>query len=243
MKPLEIINLEKAKKVLQGKQINDSTEDELKAKLKIIYAMIGLRPQHFPVDEEKAFLHTYIYQKYGNKTLNELILAFDLAIQGQLEVDDAKVYDQFTCEYLAKIMNAYRNWLKFVTKNAEQYKNPDMIEDKKELSDEEKADWICDWKSMKNINIELIPLMFYDFLTSKAIISLTSALKWEYTNKATQNVKTMLQDEIGICKTNDAYFTYNKFQNEETLGFTEPFKGKILNRAKRLIVYDYLKAN
>ena len=39
------------------------------------------------------------------------------------------------------------------------------------------------------------------------------------------------------------YFAYNKFQNEEISGFTEPFKGKILNRAKRLIVYDYLKSN
>ena len=40
---------------------------------------------------------------------------------------------------------------------------------------------------------------------------------------------------------NDAYIAYSKFLNMEKDGFTGEFKGRILNRAKRLIIYDYLK--
>ena len=98
-----------------------------------------------------------------------------------------------------------------------------------------------DWKIMDAINIDLIPLTFYDFLDEKKLIALTNQQKWAYTQRATTNVKTMLFDEMGVCKTNDAYIAFNKFCNQEKTGFEKEFKGRILNRAKRLIVYDYLK--
>lgn len=129
-----------------------------------------------------------------------------------------------------------------VSKTEESLKKPLMIEESKALSDEEIAEWICDWKIMEKINIELIPLMFYDFITSKGILSPTVAQKWDYATKATQNIKSMLQEAIGICKTNNAYLSYEKFKTQETDGFDKEFAGRIKNRAKRLIVYDYLKS-
>ena len=140
-----------------------------------------------------------------------------------------------------EIMLPYLETRLELSKVEESLKKPLMIEVSRELSDEEIAEWICDWKIMEKINIELIPLMFYDFLTSKAILSLTNAQKWEYAAKATQNVKSMLQEAIGACKTNNAYLAYDKFKRQETEGFDKEFAGKIKNRAKRLIVYDYLK--
>ncbi len=116
-----------------------------------------------------------------------------------------------------------------------------VIDENKELSDTEMAEWLMDWKSMDELNIDLIPIMFYEFLDSKKIINLTNAQKWEYTSKGVTYVKAKLQDEIGNCKTNDAYLAYNKFQNQESIGFDKEFAGRIKNRAKRLIVYDYLK--
>lgn len=118
-----------------------------------------------------------------------------------------------------------------------------MIAEQQTLTDEEKAEWICDWKIMKDINIDLIPLLFYDFLDGKKIITLTKEQKWKYTEKATIQVKTLLHEDMSNCKTNDAIIAFNKFQNQETTGFTGEFKGRILNRAKRLIVFDYLKDN
>jgi len=122
-------------------------------------------------------------------------------------------------------------------------KNYHLVEEKRELSDEEKSEWIMDWKSMEDINIDLIPLIFYEFLDTKGIIKIPTEKKWEYTAKGVQYVKAKLQDEIGICKTNDAYIAYNRFQNQEEKGFDKEFAGRIKNRAKRLIVYDYLKDN
>ena len=101
------------------------------------------------------------------------------------------------------------------------------------------ARWKCG--NVWSRSVLIVPLTFYDFLDEKKLVVLTNKQKWAYTEKATTNVKTMLFDEIGICKTNDAYIAYNKFCNQEQNGFDKEFKGRILNRAKRLIVYDYLK--
>lgn len=116
-----------------------------------------------------------------------------------------------------------------------------MIENKEPLTDEDYAEWLMDWKVMTEINIDLIPLPFYDFITNKNLVTLTNKQKWDYTEKATTNIKFRLQEEMGVCKTNDAYIAFNKFCNQEKEGFEKEFKGRILNRAKRLIVYDYLK--
>lgn len=123
----------------------------------------------------------------------------------------------------------------------EQLNKPKMIEQPKELTDEEKADWICDWKSMPEINIELIPLMFYEFLDSKKIINLTKKEKWQYTEKATIAVKIKLMEALPLCKTTDSLRELQEFERQQANGFEKEFKGRILNRAKRQIVFDYLK--
>jgi hypothetical protein len=183
LKPLEIINIDKVSKVLGGKKILDSTEDEIKQKLKLIYLMIGLRPHHFPENEEKQFLHQYIFEKYGNKTLDEITLAFDLAIQGQLDVDDIKVYDQFSCEYLAKIMNGYRKWLLNVFNNLKTIKKEPMltVEDKKQMSNEEWEEWIID---IKKYPMEAIPNMLYEYLERVGKIKFSNTEKHEFMSSA-----------------------------------------------------------
>jgi len=116
-----------------------------------------------------------------------------------------------------------------------------ILEENTIVNDEEKAQWLMDWKIMDAVNIDLIPLLFYDFLDEKKLIILTAAQKWDYTERATQNIKTKLHEDMGLCKTTDAYNAYTKFCVQEKNGFEKEFKGRIVNRAKRLIVYDYLK--
>ncbi len=113
--PIETIevNVNRAKNALNDKMICECTEDEVKSKLKLIYSMVGLRPNNYPQEQEKTDLHHYIFLKYSKKTLSELVLAFDLAINNELDLsrDEVKVYDQFTISYLATIMSAYKKWL------------------------------------------------------------------------------------------------------------------------------------
>ena len=228
---------------LSGGTISQLGEESVVNALKIVFTMIGLRPQHFPNDEEQYFLHEYILKKYGHKTPKELIFAFDLAIQDQLEIDDVKVYDQFTCEYVARIMNGYRKWLKkFYESNKNIMEAPLLIEDQRELTDYEKEEWIKEWEAKENIDFELIPILFYDYLESKNRLNLTNKKKYEYFDKAAEQVKTFLFKEMNTCKTNDAFRNLQKFEKMAKEGFTGEFKNKIINRAKRMIIFDYLKS-
>lgn len=222
--------------------IRKSTVEEIKQVLRYAMVKVGLRAQNFPSEEEKQILLAHIISEYGNHTPQEIQLAFDMAIAGRLDLEEKEIscYENFSCLYFSKIMNSYRKWAKEVFVQLKKDK-PMVIENNAPLTDEEKAEWLMDWKIMDAINIDLIPLTFYDFLDEKKLIALTNQQKWAYTQRATTNVKTMLFDEMGVCKTNDAYIAFNKFCNQEKTGFEKEFKGRILNRAKRLIVYDYLK--
>lgn len=123
----------------------------------------------------------------------------------------------------------------------ESFKKPIMIENAAPLTDEDKAEWLMDWKVMDEVNIDLIPLIFYDFLNEKKLIEISTEKKWEYTERATTAIKVKLHEDMGICKTTDAYNAYSKFCVQEKEGFEKEFKGRIVNKAKRLIVFDYLK--
>jgi hypothetical protein len=229
---------------LSNPVIRKSTVEDIKQVLRYAMVKVGLREHNFPADEEKQILLAHIISEYGNHTPQEIQLAFDMAIAGRLDLEEKEIscYENFSCLYFSKIMNSYRKWAKEVFVQLKKDK-PMVIENNAPLTDEEKAEWLMDWKIMDAVNIDLIPLTFYDFLDEKKLIKLTAKQKWEYTQKATTNVKTMLFDEIPVCKTNNAYIAYNKFCNQEETGFEGEFKGRILNRAKRLIVYDYLKDN
>lgn len=114
---------------MHDKPIADCTEQEVDSKLKLIYSIIGLRLHHWPEGEEKQDLIDYIRLKYGKKTLSEFVLAFDLAISGELDLtrDEVKVYDQFTIAYLAQIMAAYKSWLYDVWKKRHPKEEPKQV--------------------------------------------------------------------------------------------------------------------
>lgn len=240
--PLEVTKVDLAKTALKSKLIGQATEEELKIKLVRIYLLVGLRQQHFPADEEKTFVHQYIFQNYGNKTLDEFELAFSLAIKGQLnlKLEDYKVFDQFSCEYISRIMNAYRDWLKHASELAKTIKETPMIDDKTEITPMEMIEWIEEYKQKEDIILDLIPISFYTFLTDTGIIKITNEQKWEVAAKATQSIKTDLMNDIPQCKTTDALNSFRTFEKMEKDGFTGKFKSEIQNRAKRMIVYDYL---
>ena len=236
-------------KALQQRTINKSTVDELKQVLKLVMIKVGVRANNLPNDIEKEVLIEHIITNYGNHTPMEIKLAFDMAIAGKLDDMDKKgnlidldinCYENFTCLYFSKIMNSYRMWAR-QTHNQLKKDYPKMIAEKFTLDDEEKAEWMMEWKQDPNINFELIPLIFYDWMEQKNLIKLSGKEKWGYTEKATAQIKSMLQIDIGNCKTTDALRAYGEFEKMEKEGFTGEVKGRILNRAKRLIIYDYLK--
>lgn len=244
--PIEIIdvNVNRAEVALRDKLITDCTEEEIKPKLLLIYSMVGLRPQHYPSHDEKKNLHDYIRLKFANKTLSELVLAFDLAINNELDLkpDDIKIYDQFTIAYLAQIMSAYKSWLYKIWQTNKSKPAIIELEEKKEVSDEEKLEWLNEWKR-DDIIIDLIPIHFYDYLIQFNLVEITPKIKWEAIEKVTQSIKYSLQVAIGECKTTDALREFGEFEKMEKDGFTGKLKEQILNKAKKLIIADYLKSD
>lgn len=73
---------------------------------------VGLRSQNLPSKEETIILYDHLKKNYGTHTIPEIDLAFELAITGQLDLNQSEVtcYENFSCIYLSGIINAYRKW-------------------------------------------------------------------------------------------------------------------------------------
>lgn len=232
------VNLSRVQNSLADKLIMDCAEDEIKAKLKLIFSIVGLRAAHYPKGQEKQDLHDYVRVKYARKTLSELVLAFDLAICNELDLkpDDVKVYDQFTIAYLAMIMSAYKKWL-YQQNKLFKPKPVAMIEEKKELTYQEMSEWVGEWhQKIATEPLDLIPVCFYEFLK----IDLSVELKWQYQKLAAEYRKTVLYN-LSVNGTSDDIKNYGQFlkmfaANEITGVEVE----RIKNTAKRMIIKDFL---
>ena len=88
---------------------------------------VGIRANNLPNDIEKLVLFEHIQQNYGEHRLDEIRLAFDMAIMEKLadsegEVINPNSFENFCCAYFSKIMTGYRNW------SAQEFKQVDKPE-------------------------------------------------------------------------------------------------------------------
>ena len=108
-------------------------ENDLKQVLRMAMLMVGLRGANMPTDEEKFVLLAFIKSNYGNQTPEEIAIAFEYAVAGKLNTD-CKCYENFSCEYFGRIMNAYIEYARQETKLV---KRPEIEEKKPMPSDAE----------------------------------------------------------------------------------------------------------
>jgi len=106
--------------------IKDQDEEELKKALRYVFMVVGIRGQNIPTGVDKEFLHNYIRTHYGNHTPSEIRQAFDMAVQGLLDIDsrDVRCYENFSVMYFATIMKAYRIWAAEQSRKLEQSVKP-----------------------------------------------------------------------------------------------------------------------
>lgn len=130
--------------------------------LRLIFTKVGLRAANFPDGLEKDVLINHIKNNYGSHTIEEIILAFDKAIAGELECQ-VNHYENFSCMYFSQVMNAYRIWARERYKELPKEKPKELTAPPEPVTDEE---WIEIgqglWKSTKNIM--LIPPKLYRLL-------------------------------------------------------------------------------
>jgi len=107
-------------------------EQDIKEVLRYSMLLVGLRGNNLPTEEEKFVLTNFVRSNFGNQTPEEIKIAFEMAVAGKLQVD-AKCYENFSCEYFGRIINAYLEFARQEIKNL-----PKLIEQVKEKpSDQE----------------------------------------------------------------------------------------------------------
>ena len=88
-------------------KINEVSLEEIKPLINRILVLLGIKGENIPGKEEKFLIVSFLLDNYSNLTLFEIQKAFELAITGKLKVK-AAAYQNFNCEYLASILNAYK---------------------------------------------------------------------------------------------------------------------------------------
>lgn len=73
---------------------------------------VGLRAANLPTEIEADFLVAFLARNFAGHTVQELALAFELAISRQLDLrtEDVICYENFSVEYVSRILAAYRAW-------------------------------------------------------------------------------------------------------------------------------------
>lgn len=210
--------------------IRNSSTEQLSGLLRLVFVKIGLRAANFPEQEEKAVLIDFICTHYPNHRIKEIALAFDLAMLDKLEVDD-KHYENFTCQYLSRIMTAYRKWAGELSKNIK----PIIKEEKVELTDAEMELWISE---AKDYSFEILPTAFYDYLKRKNLIS--NEFEKECYKKAKELRLTSLKKQYLLTPSNDIKkcIDYLESGNEDK---SHPESSTLTILGKRLMIDDYMK--
>lgn len=193
-------------------KIQYSLEEDLKEVLRQIMVKVGLRANNWPDGEEKALLLSHIVTNYGGHTLKEILLAFEMGIQGRLDVE-MNTYENFSCLYFSTVMNAYREWAKLTYKY--KVKEVPQIEHKEDLSDKAMSEWLEDVKTKvkAGLHFSFLPVMVYDFLDKKGEMKMDNKTKFAYMDKSAGYLSS-----IGEVPTVEA----------------------VKNTAKRIILSDYI---
>lgn len=228
-------------------KIKNSTQQELIEVLRLVFVKVGIRAANLPSGEEVFVLVEHILKNYGNHTCEEIKLAFDMAIAGQIEAE-VNHYENFSCVYFSNIMNGYRRWAREAYKQIPETQPPQqkLLEQNKITTDAEMYDWIGDWIMIRIIGLNnptLVPSNFYEFMDKKGIIQLTKEERWEIiTVQAVAvrhyNLTKLIQSE---GEHSESARELELFNEMKILGC---FKGHEVTRlreiAKKIAVFDYL---
>lgn len=142
------------------KKLRDVDEEELKKALRYVFMVVGIRGQNIPTGVEKEFLHAYIVKHFGGHTPAEIRQAFDMAVQGQLDLDprDVKCYENFSVMYFSTIMRAYRIWaVEQAHRLDRQAEPPPMTDEQKAQIDREYLDYLAWVAFQRQREIDKLP--------------------------------------------------------------------------------------
>lgn len=231
-------------KAIEEKKIINSSLDDLKSVLKYVMIKVGLRSNNFPSGEEKAVLIDHIIREFGGHTCAEIKLAFDMAIAGKLDVD-ATCYENFSCLYFSKVMNAYRVWSKEVYNLIPKKDIPLGIENNKQLTYEDMEKWVEETRLHVNdiSKVFFIPVEIYDWLVESKNLEISKEEKFKCVGHAINIRHTQLSD-IALSGNHNDTKLLNEFIAMKKTGLFVGKESETIKRlSKKIVVFNYLKNN
>ena len=88
-----------------------NTEIDLGSIIAYQIIKVGVREQNYPTREGRGVIIDFVRRNFKGYTGEMINEAFDLAICGKLDIKDPSCYENFSCEYVGRILNAYRQYL------------------------------------------------------------------------------------------------------------------------------------
>lgn len=186
-------------RAIDSNKIFESPVESLKDVLKFVMILVGIREQNIPNDVEKKVLIDFIQRHYGGHSLMEIKLAFEMAVTDKLSFEkgeNSHHYENFSCSYFSKIMNAYRKWAASEIKHLP----------KKEVKElpPSPVDWSATWEDYKRRSVTqdvekmIIILPVCDWLIEKNILTLTEEEQIEIFQFAKNNYLAELQETPNV---------------------------------------------
>lgn len=227
---------------IEGPTIAQASDQQIKQELNCVYMIVGLRPAAFPSLPQELFIIQWIRENYGHKLLKELSTAFNMAIKGELDLQDIKHYDNFSVMYLSQILGSFDRRLKFLHSqvvpkpNAKQLPPPSMTIDNKR---EEVEEFIQNNK----LGLAILPLYIYDYMDELGMIDQSDGAKSQRMERAKKIKMDMIYGEAtegGAYKRKE----YAEFKKLIESGVIPEGAGNDLDRlAKRVAIMEVVKAN
>lgn len=217
-----------------SKKLKDCDNQDLVQALKAAIAVVGLRADNMPTPEETNVLVHFIRRNYSGHTPKEIALAFELAAAGKLD-EEAKTYENFSCEYVGRILNSYRRYASTL------FKERLLQSEQKAIAAQlppSPSDWSKEWKEVKerakNNNWVgfIIPLPIYDWLLKTKMLELTVEDKKDLFTRSKETIKTELLAKVAAGKADHSDLTTLKILKAESFTKGDSVHSLIANRAK-----------
>ena len=169
---------ERLLKAVQNKKIFEESDENLDNMFRYCMLLVGLREKNFPNNLETEMLHAFLKDQYGGHTIEEIKLAFDMAVRNKLDLEfkDVKCYENFSVLYLSSIINSYRRWASQEYSQVEQFLPPDEKIKRLEAPKQE-IDWgyliekaYQHFLSFGEEHYRLWPVGFYEQLVKDQVI-------------------------------------------------------------------------
>lgn len=164
----------------KGSRILYASDQELTQLIAYLLNLTGVNADRFPEPVQMIVLLDFIKLTYPGNTLQEVKLAFQMALAGKLELPkDYGHYQNFSSAYFGQTMAAYRQWAAQVHEYHDKKEKPKEIAHAViEMTDEELLTATFEtYKVIKNPFV--IPESVFFYLEKTGKLVMTNRQKWK----------------------------------------------------------------